>query len=175
LIGVGRIALVTVVLAGLAAPAALAAHTPRWTAKGAITKLNKHAIAVNGRSCRITSASPEARIHVYVVGSTVKIVCADGVLLTIDLLHPASGQSVPSSSSSVTSSSSSSNSSTSALALAGDFSITTLGSGSISVKGGSSSFTCTIGAGSPDVSGYHVGGHVSKLTCTNDVLTAIAA
>jgi hypothetical protein len=161
-----------VVLAGLTAPAGLAVHHPRWTAKGKLARLSSHAITVDGKSCRITSTSARPAIKIFLVGSTVKIVCADGVLLTIDLLRPPAG---PSSSSSVTSSSSSSNSSSSALAIAGDFSITALASGSISVKGGSSSFTCTIGTGSPDVSGYRVGGHVSKMTCKDDVLTAIAA
>lgn len=178
----GRIALIALVLAGLTAPPGLADHTPKWTAKGAIMKLNRHAITVDGRSCRITSDSPHPALHVYFVGSTVKIACADGVLLTIDLLHPltlpspgtpgTSGQSVTSSSSSSSSTSSSSNS---ALAIAGDFAITALGNGSITVASGKYTFACTVGAGSPDVSAFHVGSHVSKLTCKNDVLATIAA
>ena len=179
----GRVALLVVVLAAVTAPAGAAAHAPRWTAKGAITKLNRHVITVNGKSCRITPDSPKLGLHVELVGSTVKIVCADGVLLEIDLLRPpagttassgASGQSVSASSSSASSSSNGSSSSASALALAGDFSVTALGNGSISVKGGSSSFTCKLGAGSPDVSAFHVGGHVSKMTCKDDVLATIA-
>jgi hypothetical protein len=181
---VGRIALTALVLAGLTAPPGLAAHTPKWTAKGAIMKLNRHAITVDGRSCRITSDSPHPALHVYFVGSTVKIACADGVLLTIDLLHPltlptpgapgASGQSVTSSSSSSSSTSSSSSSSASTSS-SGDFAITALGNGSITVASGKYTFTCTVGAGSPDVSAFHVGSHVSKLTCKNDVLATIAA
>jgi hypothetical protein len=172
---VGRIALVAAVLAGLTAPAGLAAHHPRWTAKGKLARLNSHAITVDGRSCRITSTSARPAIKVFLVGSTVKIVCDDGVLLEIDLLRPPPSQSGTGSAGSVTSSSSSSNSSSSALAIAGDFSIAALGSGSITVGAGSASYTCTIGAGSPDVSAYRVGGHVSKLTCKDGVLTAIAA
>jgi hypothetical protein len=192
---VGRIALTALVLVGLTAPPGLAGHTPRWTAKGSITKLNRHAIMVDGKSCRITSDSPKPALHVYFVGSTVKIVCADGVLLTIDLLHRltlpspgspgTSGQSVTSSSStssSTSSSSSSSSSSTSttsssnsALAIAGDFSVTAIGNGKITVASGKYTFTCSIGTGSPDVSAFHVGSHVSKLTCKDDVLTTIAA
>ena len=191
---VGRIALIALVLAGLAAPPGLAGSAPKWTAKGAITKLNKRAITVDGKSCRITSDSPKPAIHVYFVGSTVKIACADGVLLTINLLHPlplpqngapgTPGQSVTtsSSSSSSTSVSSSSSSSTStssgnsALAIAGDFSVTANGGGKISVASASGkySFTCTLGSGSPDVSGFNVGSHVSKMTCKNDVLDTIA-
>ena len=185
----GRIALVGVVLAAVTVPAGMAAHAPRWTAKGAITKLNKHAITVNGKSCEITTGSPKLGLRVFVLGSTVKIVCADGVLLTIDLLHRATGtpgqpgstasasvtSSANGSSTSVSSSANgSSSSSASALAIAGDFSITAIGNGSISVKGSSSTFTCTIGAGSPDVSAFHVGGHVSKMTCKDDVLSTIA-
>jgi hypothetical protein len=188
---VGRIALIALVLAGLAAPTGLAGSAPKWTAKGAITKLNKRAITVDGKSCRITSDSPKPAIHVYFVGSTVKIACADGVLLTINLLHPlplpqngtpgTPGQSVTTSSSSsstsVSSSSSSStstSSSSSALALAGDFTVTAVGDGKISVASGKYAFTCTLGSGSPDVSGFKVGSHVSKMTCKGDVLDTIA-
>lgn len=191
----GRIALTALVLAGLTASPGLADHTPKWIAKGAITKLNGHAIAVDGKPCRITSESPKPALHVYFVGSTVKIVCADGVLLEIDLLHPlklptpgaagTSGQSVTvtssnssSSSTSVsssTSSSTSTSSSSSALAIAGDFSVTALGNGKITVASGKFTFTCTVGTGSPDVSALHVGSHVSKMTCKNDVLATIAA
>jgi hypothetical protein len=185
------------VLAGLAAPPGLAGHAPKWMAKGAITKLNRHAITVDGRSCRITSDSPKPSLHVYLVGSTVKIVCADGELITIDVLHPLTipsvgtpgkaGQSVTvtsnssssstgSSSSSSSSSSTSTSSSESALAIAGDFSVTTIGNGSMTVGSGSGrfSFTCSIGTGSPDVSAFHAGSHVSKMTCKNDVLATIA-
>jgi hypothetical protein len=180
----GRLALVVVVVAGLAAPAGLAAHTPRWSAKGAITKLTKRSITVNGKSCQITTDSPRLGLHVFVVGSTVKIICADGSLLTIDLVRPGSvtsasspgtsGQSVSVSSSSASSTSGSSSAGTSALALAGDFSITALGSGSITVQGGKSSYSCKVGTGSPDVGAFRVGGHVSKMTCKDDVLTMIA-
>ena len=188
----GRIVLTTLVLAVLAAPPALAGSAPRWTAKGAITKLNKRAITVDGKSCRITSDSPKPAVHVYLVGSTVKIACADGVLLTINLLHPltlpgngtpgTSGQSVTTSSSSSSStsvsssssSSSSTSSSNSALSIAGDFTVTALGDGKISVGSGKFSFTCTVGTGSPDVSGFKVGSHVSKMTCKDDVLATIA-
>src|SRR5581483_8391045 len=181
----GRLVLVVVVVAALATPAGLAAHLPRWTAKGAITKLTKRSIIVNGKSCQISTGSPKLGLHVFVVGSTVKIVCADGSLLTIDLVRPGtvtssssqgtSGQSVTVSTSSVSSSSGSSSASASALALAGDFSVTALGNGSITVQGGKSTYSCKIGTGSPDVGAFHVGGHVSKMTCKDDVLTMIAA
>jgi hypothetical protein len=180
----GRIALVTVVLAGLTASAAVAAQHPRWTAKGKITKLTSRTITVHGKSCRITADSPKPLLRIYVVGSTVKIVCGDGQLVTIDRLstttNGAPGQSSSSSSVSGSSSASSStssgssSSSASALALAGEFSVTAVGNGSITVRGGSSSYTCKIGTGSPDVSGFHVGARVSKMTCKDDVLTMIA-
>jgi hypothetical protein len=159
-----RVALATALLAAFAAPAV--AGAPRWTAKGAITKLGAHAITVNGKACRITPVSPKLGLHVYVVGSKVKIVCAGGVLLAIDLLHP--------SASTGSSSSSSSTSTASSLTVAGDLAVTALGGGSISVEANSSTFTCTIGSGSPDVSGFHVGAHLSKLTCADGVLTSLA-
>jgi hypothetical protein len=179
----GRIALVTIVLAGLTASAAAAAHHPRWTAKGKITKLTSRTITVHGKSCRITADSPKPLLRIYVVGSTVKIVCGDGQLLTIDRLattsngspgQSSSSSSVSSSSASSSTSSGSSTSGSSALALAGEFSVTAIGNGSITVKGGSSSYTCKVGTGSPDVSAFHVGARVSKMTCKDDVLTMIA-
>lgn len=167
----GRIALAAAVLAALTAPVALAAATPWWTAKGAITKLSAHSITVHGKSCRITSDSPSIRVEI--VGSTVRIVCDGGVLFEIDRLHllpPLPG----SQSSTSSSSSSASSSSVSSTAVAGDFTVTAIG-GSITV-GGSGSFevTCTIGSGSPDTSGLGVGSHVSSMTCKNGVLTSLA-
>lgn len=175
----GRLALVAVLLAALALPAAVGAHTPRWTAKGAITKLSPHSITVHGKTCRIARDSPSIRVEI--TGATVRIVCDDGVLFEIDLLHPlpslpaGSQSSSSSSSSSVSSSSSSSSSSVSSIAIAGDFSIAAIGGGSITVKGaGSFQLTCTIGSGSPDTSGLAAGAHVSSMTCKNGVLTSLA-
>ena len=145
--------------------------------KGAITKLDRHSITVHGKTCRITADSPKPSIHVELAGSTVRIVCDGGVLLEIDLLHPLPSlpPSAPSSSSSSSSVSSSSSNSVSSTAIAGDFSITAIGNGSITVKGaGSFQLTCTIGSGSPDTSGLAVGAHVSSMTCKNGVLTSLA-
>jgi hypothetical protein len=181
---------VTLVLAALAAPAATAAK-PHWILKGKVTRLTHHAITVHGKTCTITPSSPKPWIHVDIVGSTVEIVCSGGVLLTIDLAHSGSssagqsgqsvttGSNVTSSSNVVSSSSSSTGASgaagASALALAGDFTVTAVGNGSISVQGSSShAFTCKVDSSSPDVSSFHVGGHVAKMTCRNDVLTSIA-
>jgi len=164
------------VLAALTAPLAVAAGTPTWTAKGAITRLSPHSITVHGKTCRITRDSPSIRVEI--TGATVRIVCDGGVLFEISRLHPlpllpAGSQSSSSSSSSSVSSSSSS--SVSSIAIAGDFSITAIGGGSITVKGaGSFQLTCTIGSGSPDTSGLAVGAHVSSMTCKNDVLTSLA-
>ena len=186
----GRLALTAVVLAGLVVSAEAAAVTPRWTAKGAVTRLNARSITVNGKSCRITPASPgRATLRIFFVGTRVKIECADGVLLDIDVLHQLPPINVapipttpPSTSSNVTllitqTQSSVNGATVSSTTVAGNFSITALGNGSISVKSASGkfSFTCTVGTGSPDVSGFHVGGHVSKMTCKDDVLTSIAA
>jgi hypothetical protein len=175
---VGRIALAASVLAVLTAPPAVAAGTPRWTAKGPITKLSHRSITVHGKTCRIASDSPSIRVEI--VGSAVRIVCDGGVLFEIDRLHllpsvPGSQSSSSSSSSSVSSSTSSSSSSVSSTAIAGDFTVAASGGGSITVKGaGSFELTCTIGAGSPDTSGLAVGAHVSTMTCKNGVLTSLA-
>lgn len=134
----GRIALVALALAGLTGPAALATRAPDWTAKGKLTKLTHRTITVNGKSCRITPASPDrAALRVFLVGGVVKIECADGVLVEIDLLHPAPAAGSPSPGHAVSSSSSSSSSngtSSSATALAGLFPITAIGNGSITVS-----------------------------------------
>jgi hypothetical protein len=171
---VGRIALLAVLLAGLTASASAAA-VPTWRAKGPITQLRPHSITVHGKTCRMTPGSPSIRAEI--VGSTVRIVCEDGVLFEIHLLHPlpVPGNQSSSSSSSASSSSSSSSSSVSSTAIAGDFSVTAIGGGSITVKGtGSYELTCTIGTGSPDTSGLAVGAHVSSMTCKNGVLTSLA-
>jgi hypothetical protein len=172
---VGRIALAAAVLAALTAPLAVAAGTPRWTARGAITKLGPHSITVHGKTCRITPDSPSIRAEI--TGVTVRIVCDGGVLFEIHLLHPlpALPGSQSSSSSSSGSSTSSSSSSVSSTAIAGDFTVTAVGGGSITVKSaGSYELTCTVGAGSPDTSGLALGAHVSSMTCKNGVLTSLA-
>ena len=182
----GRIALATVVLAGLAAPAGASALAPRWTAKGAITRLNTHAITVHGTSCRITPASPgHAVLRIFVVGSKVKIECANGVLLEIDGLRPLPPidltPTAPSSASSssttlaVSETQTSSNGSTESQTVAtGNFPITALGNGSISAGTGSQTVTCQVGSGSPDVSGYHVGDRLSRLECRGGVLSVLS-
>ena len=186
----GRIALVALALAGLTGPIALATSPPHWTAKGKLTKLTHRTITVNGKSCRITPASPDrAALRIFVVGGVVKIECADGVLAEIDLLHPStasggaagssssnqstSGQSVSSSASS-SSSSSSNGASSSATALAGSFPITAVGNGSITVSAPYvTSVTCKSGGGSPDLTGLKVGDVVTKMTCKDGILTGL--
>src|SRR6476469_5055567 len=85
----GRIALVALALAGLAGPTALATPPPHWTAKGKLTRLTHRAITVNGKSWRLTAASPDgAAPRVFLAGGLVEIECADGVLADIALLHP---------------------------------------------------------------------------------------
>jgi hypothetical protein len=185
---VGRVALVTLALAGLAAPAGLATTTPNWTAKGEVTKLNARTITVNGRSCRITSSSPDRlTLRLYFVGAEVKIACADGVLRAIDVLHPLPAITVgpptftrppppssggPSGSAILTQTISGATTS-SASALVGTTSITALGDGSITAGGGSLMLTCTIGAGSPDIGGLQVGDRLTRLEGRNGVLTSL--
>ena len=182
----GRLALTAVVLAGLVVSAEAAAVTPRWTAKGAVSRLNARSITVNGKSCRITPASPgRATLRIFFVGTRVKIECADGVLLDIDVLHQLPPVNVapipttpPSTSSNVTllitqTQSSVNGATVSSTTVAGNFSITALGNGSISAGSGSQTVTCQVGGGSPDVSDYHVGDRLSRLECRNGVLTTL--
>jgi hypothetical protein len=187
---VGRIALATLVLAGLAAPAGAAAATPSWTARGPVTRLNPHSITVSGKSCRVTSASPgRSTLRIIVVGSRVKIECAGGVLLDIDLLHPlppmnpvpltpttpsTSSSSASSMSLAMTKTESSANGTTvSSTTLTGNFAITGLANGSITAGIDSQSATCRVGDGSPDVSGFRVGDRLSRLDCRDGVLTSL--
>jgi len=187
-VAVGRFALVALVLAGLTAPATLAATTPRWTAKGAVTRLTAHTIVVKGVPCRITSTSPSrATLRLYYVGAEVKIACREGVLRAIDVLkqlpsitsgpptftRPPSG-TTPVGPLLLTHSTSGTTTTSSAISLlGGPISITALGDGKITAGGGSFTLTCTIGDGSPDVGSYEVGTRLTRLTCRNGVLASL--
>jgi hypothetical protein len=187
---VGRIALGVLALAGLSVAAGQAATAPKWTAKGAITKLNARTITVHGTSCRITTASPaHVTLHLYYVGAEAKIACADGVLRAIDVLHALPPVTSPGpapcrattlnfvANTSVSLSESRSCPSTSGGlgsldVLAGHFPVTALSESSITAGAGSISVTCTVGNGSPDVGALTVGALLSRLTCRGGVLTA---
>jgi hypothetical protein len=183
---VGRIALAALVLAGLTAPATFAATTPKWTATGTVSKLNTHAITVNGTSCRITSASPDRlTLRLYYVGAEVKIACRKSVLEAIDVLkqlppitsgpptftRPPTG-TTPVGAALLTATMSGTTT-TSSSALVGTTTITALGDGKITAGGGSLTLTCTLGDGSPDVGSYEVGTRISRLDCRNGVLTGL--
>jgi hypothetical protein len=188
---VGRTALAALVLSGLTAPAALAATAPKWTAKGAITKLNTRTIAVHGTTCRITSTSPaRTTLRLYYVGAEVKVACTNGVLHAIDVLkqlpsvtstgpQSGGGTTLPAiaTQSAVlmtqTSQGLSGSSISSSNALVGRFSITAVGGSSITAGRGGLSLTCTLGEGSPDVSGFQVGDTLSDMRCRNGVLTSL--
>jgi hypothetical protein len=180
---VGRIALAVLVLVGLSVPAGLAATAPKWTAKGAITKLNTRAITVHGISCRITTASPaRATLRLYYVGAEAKIACAGGVLRAIDVLKqlptivgkpttgpPTTFQAVPGATLLTTVTSGS----RAAELLGGTISITAAGNGSITAGGGTLALTCALGEGSPDIGGLQVGDRLTRMECRNGVLTAL--
>jgi hypothetical protein len=175
-------------LAGLAAPASLAAAQPTWTAKGSITALKLHSITVHGQTCRITTASPSrATLRLYGVGIEAKIACANGVLHAIDPLHAPTVIKVPGTVYSPPTTSGSGNSLATAQtivalssglispssSLTGGTPITALTDSAISAGGGTVSLTCSIGAGSPDLGNLAVGDRIIRMDCKNGVLTSI--
>jgi hypothetical protein len=177
-VGVGRIALAAVVLAGLVVPGGLAGTAPKWTA-------NARTITVHGTSCRITTASPaRATLRLYYVGAEAKIACAAGVLRAIDVLKqlpsiisqsvtrtpptaPISGGLVIGQ----TQASATTTVGTVSAFGSGSFPITAVSSTSISV--GPLSLTCTTGEGSPDIGGLQVGERLTRMECRNGVLTSL--
>jgi hypothetical protein len=181
---VGRIALAALVLAGLTAPATFAATAPKWTAKGAVTKLTAHTIVVKGIPCRITSASPtRATLRLYYVGAEVKIACREGVLKAIDVLEqlpsiivtgPQRGaatlQAIATTGAAL---SQTRGAGVSLDVLTGQFPITALSPTSITAGRGLVSVTCQLGDGSPDVGSYEVGTRLTRLECRNGVLTSL--
>jgi hypothetical protein len=180
-----RLPLAVVILAGLAAPAALAA-TPqlKWKAKGPITALHLHSITVNGKSCRITTGSPaRPTLRLYYVGAEAKIACADGVLRKIDVLNVLPSVTIKGSqpgsgggnfgTASVSLSQTGVITSTSGAFGFAAVPISAIGNGSITVGTGPGILTCTIGEGSPDVSGLQVGDRITGMQCRNNVLTSI--
>jgi hypothetical protein len=184
-VGVGRIALAALVLAGLAAPAGLSATTPKSTARGAVTKLTARTIVVKGTPCRITTASPSrVTVRLYYVGAEVKIACKDGVLRAIDVLKqlpsitvtgPQAGHGTTLQAIATTgvALSQSRGDSFSLDVVIGQFSITALPPTSITVGRGPISLTCQLSDGSPDVGSYAVGSALTRLTCRNGVLTSL--
>jgi hypothetical protein len=180
-----RLAFVVLLVVGLAASAALAA-TPqlKWTAKGSITALHLHSITVNGKSCRITTASPaRLTLRLYYVGAEAKIACADGILRKIDVLNVLPSIKIKSSqpgtgggnfgTASVSISQTGVITSTSGAVAFAAVPISAIGNGSITVGSGPGTLTCTIGEGSPDIGGLQVGDRVTSMQCRNGVLTSI--
>jgi hypothetical protein len=181
-----RLGLVALVLAGLTATAALAG-TPTWSAKGTVTALNRNAITVNGRNCKITTVSPPRSVlRLYFVGAHAKISCAGGILRKIDVLQalpaittagpptypkPSTTTSSSTSSSTIVTSQTIVGLSGSSSGISGTFSITAIGNGSITGGAGRISLTCTIGDGSPETGGLQVGDRLSYMHCKNGVLT----
>lgn len=184
----GRIALAALVLTALAAAAGHAATTPRWTAKGKVSRLNAHTITVHGTSCRITSVSPDRlTLRLYYVGAEVKIACREGVLKAIDVLkqlpsirsgpptptRPPTGTTPVGPTLLTQSTSGTTATSSAASLLGGPISITAIGDGKITAGGGSLTLTCTLGEASPDVGSYEVGTRLTRLECRNGVLTSL--
>jgi hypothetical protein len=181
---VGRTALAALVLAAVTTSAGTAATTPKWTAKGPVTKLTARMITVHGTSCRITPASPgHATLRLYYVGAEARIACRNGVLRAIDVLKqlPSITTTGPQPSVATLQAiattgvalSQTRGATVSLDVLAGQFSITALSPTSITAGRGSISVTCQLADGSPDVASYVVGSALTRLTCRNGVLTSV--
>ena len=182
-----RVALIAVVLAGLAAPAGLAEKRQAWTAKGIVTALTNRAITVNGHTCRLAGKVGLRAAQFFYPGDGVKIACTKGVLAKIAVVPfppiiatgqpPApSGDVLVVSSTLGTVTSSGIGTPNALLTLSGNFAITALGNGSISTVLGLIPATCAIGAGSPDLSGFNLADRLSGMQCRGNplVLTSIA-
>jgi hypothetical protein len=168
------------------ATAVTAATTPsRTTVTGKIKVLKVKTITVHGTgtsklTCRITTVSPRVTLRGFTLGTTAKITCSKGVLLTI--VHPALKTATPVTSSGTVSNpktvpepSESTTPPTGGVKIAptvnGNGKITAIGGGQIEFGGDTS---CMLTSSSPSVSGYRVGSLVSY-TCAGGTLTAIGA
>ena len=149
---------------------------------GVIGVLGGKRIVLHGQkdvACKIDVAA-SGILRGFRVGDQARVTCLNGLLTAI---VRAQGASTPGSSSSTSSSSSSVSSSASVTTStstatggtttqslsAGIGTIAALGGGSITVG----PISCTIGAGSPETSGFEIGDRVS-LRCANGGLTALS-
>ncbi|HUY71249.1 MAG TPA: hypothetical protein VMV08_03345 [Gaiellaceae bacterium] len=151
--------LIPVALLGLATAGALASiKQANASSTGKITALSATSITVasprHHLTCAITAYSPDTKQ--FAGGDRVKIACASHVLVAI-ADAPTHIQNA-------------SNESPTSAALSG--AITALSSTSITAHDGDRTLTCSIGSGSPSVSGLNLGDHAT-VGCANGVLVSI--
>jgi hypothetical protein len=185
-------AIASVAILALATTGVSIAKTPKQASlSGKISVLKLKTITVDGArtlTCRITSASPDVRLRGFVLGSTARITCKQGVLRTI--AHPAQPAAMttkpelkpsptpvtPSGSVSVNKPGQTPGTGTGAPAPNPVLSI--VGHGNISVLGGAvitigTSVSCRFDASSPDVSAFKVGDRVDY-QCSAGILKKIS-
>jgi hypothetical protein len=177
---VRRVAIAAVVLFGLAPVAASAgAKPPVVKASGKISALSGHSITIEGArdvTCRVRSILP--RGLGFRIGASAKVICLRGVLVAISSPGSTKTGSEGEDSSTATASATASGGGTAVAAtisgdtfrLAGAGTVTAVGGGKLSFSG---EVTCSVGAGSPDVSGYKVGDGVNY-KCTATVPPSLA-
>jgi hypothetical protein len=165
---------------------------PPWTAQGTVTALHKHSITVHGHTCRLEGEFGDFVAYRWAVGDGAKIVCSKGILRKITVLPlPSVTVSTPSPTPRPPA--------TTTPTGAGSFSISASGTGGFISAGGAgmtvsaisgdsitvampftpqpgtplqSSYTCGIGPSSPPT-GLQVGDRVTRITCSNGVLTEL--
>jgi hypothetical protein len=179
----GRVALLTFVLAVLLAGTASGGTPKRTGASGTIAVLAPKRVVIDGKrdlSCRI-GVSLSRIMGAFAVGDHAKITCRDGLLSTILGLGPGTTTTQSSQSSSSSSVSSSTSVSTSVTRTStGESKMTTSVSAAIGPIGALTAgsitvgpITCSIGSGSPSTSGFKSGDRVT-LHCANEKLTGLS-
>lgn len=183
---VRSVAIAAIALVGVSPVAASAATKPPVVkATGKISALSKSSITIDGTrdvTCRVRSVVPGALG--FRIGTSAKMICLRGVLIAIT--GPATAKSGTDGKSSSSSSSTSTSTATATASgggtavaatisgdtfrLAGAGTITAVGGGKLSFSG---EVTCSVGAGSPDVSAFKVGDRVNY-KCTATVPPSLA-
>jgi hypothetical protein len=183
---VRSVAIAAIALVGVSPVAASAATKPPVVkATGKISALSKSSITIDGTrdvTCRVRSVVPGALG--FRIGTSAKMICLRGVLIAIT--GPATAKSGTDGKSSSTSTSTSTSTATATASgggtavaatisgdtfrLAGAGTITAVGGGKLSFSG---EVTCSVGAGSPDVSAFKVGDRVNY-KCTATVPPSLA-
>ena len=158
-----RLLLIPVALLGLCSAGALASiQQADSSAIARITSLTPTSITVGKRrhahlTCKLTGFSPSTSS--FGIGDRVKIACSNRVLVAVADM-PGSSNSKKTDDELATS------------GISGK--VSGIGPTSISVHDGDRTVTCTLGPGSPSITGYSIGDHV-RIGCVNGVLDTVGA
>ena len=174
-----RLFFLPLVLLGFASAVAIGSNDSRALAAkssivGTVTALSSASITVHSVfnvTCKVTHDSP--RLGGYSVGDRVKIGCEHGILAHVKhvVSTPAtSGPTAPTAANAEHATTITPGTTSTASGI-GTLSAISTSLGTITVTG-DRSLTCTIGASSPSLAGYHLGDHV-KIGCVNGALYVI--